>query len=1372
VDTDGDHTGNHADTDDDGDGVADVIDSDPLNPAVKEVVPLESGEPSAAATITPATGSSVEVDNNRLLALDAAATELETLAAALPAEDPGKAQAEADAETARALVVAATKLKGTKVEIPAGTTVDGDGDGAADDSVDIGIEPADAAAGGAFTFVNTVNGSVETTIVGQPVAFTPAGATFDLFARLTLAYTPADLPYGLLDEADLAVVRTNDDGTKTLLAPCDDTIDRNGNGAVNAEDQERDCVEARDTAANTITVRTSHFSTFTVAVGDTDGDGIADTLDANPTVPQTTNTEDGGLGDRNLFSRLNENGKNAFGCAATPAPSAQISWGAVAMLLLPLGLLTTLRNGRRWMRTLLGSLLLLALCLAQAEATTTLFPTGFGAKMAAMGGAGNAAGDDATTLAVNPANVGKMADGWRVDLDVGALIFNGSYTDHNSDLESSVNRAVGGRFEINEGTLFFLPTVGIVYKTGRLGVGFGMWGKGGGGFAVQDWGFNDVTPVSLGGGRESFITNGSDLTGSHRLTGENAVRRDNYTLMIIGRFGLALSYDLTDDLTVAVEPLQDYGFLKFGIFGSVEMAPHGVQARHVGSANPNVGTEELGIDGIVAKGSRAYNLATEDGMITRTEAKIALGVTDAGSLTAPQLTSLKPRFDRSDTVAAGKAFNRFLDPAYLATQDHLSAHEKAVAQNTAQGFPSHGQLFAGRTFPGFIFDRQGPTAAADDQWMVAYDGHGGVTELPVDGVQRVADFFHAPTAGAGEDASTTPAYFRKQIWEFSLVDDPVSGEQRGQATGSLLAHQDINSTLNNLTRSLMAQPFYDSTKFTDAEHDYVIDEFYGLFQDVFPDFGFGMGEVTGYASGRGFEDFANAVKVGGRWRVNDWLSFGGSYTSKSSIIMRDGGLRFDFTNQIQQGLDVGMRSLLAMQTVFDELGMTQFAEFVDTVADGVATDPTIQNVDFAVAPGSDPTVTSSQQIFNELPKLGNIDRLLTEAPSFGDATHGPGNPDVAGSDRAIPTNPQLDLLLTGSSGRADDNFTNDDAHSVELLTRSGAGLFHMFASLMGYIDNQEFQNLTSQPNYKVPKRTNDSTNNTATLGINAVAGTFHNGSGTIVRATDDQEVIDYYRDIARFLRGFGVSSIADPDSTATQAVAVAQVQGLLDPANYATPEEFLTAYDGLRNQFNVVGDFRTDITVELPQQVELGIEVRPSFLKRLRLTSDVKWADYSSSMQQFAANLRNPDNPVFSRFLGLNGSGFGDADSFTFKEDLNWHDQWIFNFGTGYDLLDNFTVMAGYSFTGRRLNDLWNDFGKAKSAMDGANNMGVLPAFGFQSGSVGASYRWNNKELSVALERAFTTTLFSDTNLANSQYSDSRESANQESVHVQYSLMF
>ena len=67
----------------------------------------------------------------------------------------------------------------------------------------------------------------------------------------------------------------------------------------------------------------------------------------------------------------------------------------------------------------------------------------------------------------------------------------------------------------------------------------------------------------------------------------------------------------------------------------------------------------------------------------------------------------------------------------------------------------------------------------------------------------------------------------------------------------------------------------------------------------------------------------------------------------------------------------------------------------------------------------------------------------------------------------------------------------------------------------------------------------------------------------------------------------------------------------------------------------------------------------------------------------------------------------------------------------------------------------------------------MLPAFGYQTASAGFSYRWNNKEITLALERAFTTVVASGApNDANSQYQNSIESANQDSVHVQYSLAF
>ena len=1327
VDTDGDGTGNNADTDDDDDGIPDHLDSAPLDdsqpldadgdgvPAgldadddnafvqvdedgdgIDDITPRNpvTGEPVVPRVNTPVAGglavsdaagdARILVDAARVAALAAAADALEAAADALPAGDPDKVRAVADAAAARARADSAAAILGVAVEIPAGTKISGvdtDNDGLADDHIVVGIALTGEVPGQRLIITLEDGNEIDTSILGWPIMVTPDGAIFDPFARVTVAYDQFDVPERV-DERHLVVLRTDLDGLQTILQrPCDDTVDHDGDGVVDAADIDFDCVETRDPPGNTITVRTRHFSDFAVVVGDADGDGIADDRDAAPTVPEGVDGGGDGLDDRTIFSRINKDAKNGLGCSASR--TATPPWGAVALLLLPLATIVAARLGRTRMKRWLGIALFLALAAPSAWATTTLFPTGFGAKMAAMGGAANAAGDDATAVATNPANLTRI-DGWRVDLDVGALISNVNYTDRVDDPDGPVNNGVGGRFEINEGTLYFLPTMAVARKMGRVSVGFGMWGKGGGGLAFQDFGLNDVTPADMGGGRAIYITNGSDVVGDKRLTEQNAVRRDNNTLMIIGRFGLALAYDVTDDFTVAVEPLQDYGFLKFSIFGSTPTA-----------------FDENG-----------------DGVVSQFEGTIARGL--------PM-----------------KRFFQEVDPDTNAPV--------LPDQRMADNFSSFGRLFAGDSFPAMILPQADGTRRAGD--VTYFNTVGEMVTRPSDGVARIAKFFD-------QDLND------KAIHTFHKV----TGESEGFVTDAT-----IREVLDSIVGGMKNQAFYNPENYTDQEADFIIDEFFGLFQDQFVDAGFGMGEVTAYATGRGLEDFANAVKFGARWQVADWLTVGGSYTSRSELNMRDGRLQMDFTNQIQQGLDVGLRSFLVQQFIFDKLGMQKIAGFVDDVADG-------RTADFGTMFDPNPNDGVEQ---GNLDQIDTVEELLTQVTGFGALVGG------FGDNHTIPTNADIDIKLVGATQTlpTDDRAAQGvevatPADSVEHLTRASAGLFRQFSYLMGYVDDSTFQTVTNQPNYKIPKRLNDSINNAAQQAApgltqhDATSGAFAGGGvigGTIVRAVDDQEVIDYYRDIARFLRGFGVASIADPDDAATQAQAVAQVRTILNPNNYATPQEFLSAYDTLRSQFDVVGTFDSDITIELPQQVEFGIEIAP--LPALRLTTDVKWADYSSSFKDFSASLSHTDNEVYQRFLGLAaGAGqkdFGSVTEFTFKEDLNWHDQWIFNFGAAYDLLDNFTVMAGYSFTGRRLNDLWNNFGEAKSAMDDNSNMALLPAFGYETVSAGFSYRWNNKEISLALERAFTQIVTSDSpNFANSLYENSKESASQETVHVQYSLAF
>jgi len=231
------------------------------------------------------------------------------------------------------------------------------------------------------------------------------------------------------------------------------------------------------------------------------------------------------------------------------------------------------------------------------------------------------------------------------------------------------------------------------------------------------------------------------------------------------------------------------------------------------------------------------------------------------------------------------------------------------------------------------------------------------------------------------------------------------------------------------------------------------------------------------------------------------------------IAQASGGLTlFDASDMIALGLDRGVRNSLYLQTIFERFGLTWFAEAVDALSS-----------------------------------------------PFADV----GNPPP------IPTNEELDRALAAIS-EDHDNLAGLDAYAIEALTRAVAGSLRLVASILGYVEDQPFENVTSQPDYRIPKRLNDSTNNTATLGT----VTFHNGSGNIAQTAErDQEVVDYYRDIARFLRSLGIQSIDDPDDPTTEDAAVAETQGFLDPANYTTPDEFLAAYGALMDEIDMCATF-------------------------------------------------------------------------------------------------------------------------------------------------------------------------------------------------------
>ncbi|HEY9199172.1 MAG TPA: outer membrane protein transport protein [Gammaproteobacteria bacterium] len=158
---------------------------------------------------------------------------------------------------------------------------------------------------------------------------------------------------------------------------------------------------------------------------------------------------------------------------------------------------------------------LTALCAAilpllplNAHATNGMNMEGYGPIAAAMGGASMAYDNGTAAMMNNPATVGMMNDGDRLDVFFGFL---------GPDVESEA----GGMKAESGGTAYYMPAVGFVRKREGLTYGLGMYGQGGMG-------------TEYNGG--TFLGMGANL--------------ENRSELSVGRVIAPLSFNVNDKLTV------------------------------------------------------------------------------------------------------------------------------------------------------------------------------------------------------------------------------------------------------------------------------------------------------------------------------------------------------------------------------------------------------------------------------------------------------------------------------------------------------------------------------------------------------------------------------------------------------------------------------------------------------------------------------------------------------------------------------------------------------------------------------------------------------------------------------------------------------
>jgi long-chain fatty acid transport protein len=135
--------------------------------------------------------------------------------------------------------------------------------------------------------------------------------------------------------------------------------------------------------------------------------------------------------------------------------------------------------------------ILAALCVAGlatpqfANATNGMNMEGYGPVSTAMGGASYAYDNGSAAMMNNPATIGLMADGARLDVAVGIM-------------GPTVKATAGAATVDSTGTSYLMPAMGYVRKGGQIAYGFGVFAQGGMG---TEYGSNSF--MSAGSGKEA-----------------------------------------------------------------------------------------------------------------------------------------------------------------------------------------------------------------------------------------------------------------------------------------------------------------------------------------------------------------------------------------------------------------------------------------------------------------------------------------------------------------------------------------------------------------------------------------------------------------------------------------------------------------------------------------------------------------------------------------------------------------------------------------------------------------------------------------------------------------------------------------------------
>jgi long-chain fatty acid transport protein len=103
---------------------------------------------------------------------------------------------------------------------------------------------------------------------------------------------------------------------------------------------------------------------------------------------------------------------------------------------------------------------------------------------------------------------------------------------------------------------------------------------------------------------------------------------------------------------------------------------------------------------------------------------------------------------------------------------------------------------------------------------------------------------------------------------------------------------------------------------------------------------------------------------------------------------------------------------------------------------------------------------------------------------------------------------------------------------------------------------------------------------------------------------------------------------------------------------------------------NGVFAYDADIDTELPQKISAGFALKAS--KQWRVYGQVEWVNWADAFDDLTVKLSNGNNGTINGILG--------SDVLVDTIPLDWKDRFVFRLGTEYDVCENVTLRAGYSY--------------------------------------------------------------------------------------------